>query len=74
MKSMIQIFVGLVLVMSLNARAQLPEFTKLVNDVSPVVVNISTRSSQSSSGPQQTPDLQNLPPFFREFIYVHQLI
>ncbi len=67
MKSMIQIFVGLVLVMSLNARAQLPEFTKLVNDVSPVVVNISTRSSQSSSGPQQTPDLQNLPPFFREF-------
>jgi len=67
MKSMLQILVGLILVVSLNAQAQLPEFTELVDDVSPAVVNISTRSSQSSSRPQQMPDLQNLPPFFREF-------
>ena len=67
MKSMIQILVGFVLAVSLNAQAQLPEFTELVDDVSPAVVNISTRSSQSSSRPQQMPDLQNRPPFFREF-------
>ncbi len=67
MKSMMQTLVGLVLVVSLNLQAQLPEFTELVNDVSPAVVNISTRSSQPTSRPQQTPDLQNLPPFFREF-------
>ena len=67
MKSMMQTLVGLVLVVSLNAQAQLPEFTELVDDVSPAVVNISTRSSQPTSRPQQTPDLQNLPPFFREF-------
>ncbi len=67
MKSMMQILVGLVLAVSLNSQAQLPEFTELVDNVSPAVVNISTRSSQSSSRPQQMPDLQNLPPFFREF-------
>ena len=67
MKSMMQILGGLVLVVSLNAQAQLPEFTELVDDVSPAVVNISTRSSQPTSRPQQMPDLQNLPPFFREF-------
>ena len=67
MKLMMQVLVGWVLVTSLNVRAQLPEFTELVDDVAPAVVNISTRSSQLSSRPQQTPDLQNLPPFFREF-------
>ena len=67
MKPMMQILVGLALLMSLNAQAQLPEFTELVDDVSPAVVNISTRSSQPSLRPQQMPDLQNLPPFFREF-------
>ena len=67
MKLMIQILVGWILVTSLNARAQLPEFTELVNDVAPAVVNISTRSSEPSSLPQQMPDLQNLPPLFREF-------
>lgn len=67
MNLMMQVLVGCVLVTSLNVRAQLPEFTELVDDVAPAVVNISTRSSQPSSRPQQTPDLQNLPPFFREF-------
>ena len=67
MKPMMQILVGLALLMSLNAQAQLPEFLELVDDVSPAVVNISTRSSQPSLRPEQMPDLQNLPPFFREF-------
>jgi serine protease Do len=67
MKAMIRFFVGCLVVMSLNVQAQLPEFTQLVDDVSPAVVNISTRSSQPASRPQQMPDLQNLPPFFREF-------
>ena len=67
MKLMMQVLVGWVLITSLNVRAQLPEFTELVDDVAPAVVNISTRSSQPSSLPQQMPDLQNLPPFFREF-------
>lgn len=67
MKAMMRFFIGCVVVVSLNAQAQLPDFTQLVDDVSPAVVNISTRSSQSASRPQQMPDLQNLPPFFREF-------
>ena len=64
MKPMMQILVGLALLMSLNAQAQLPDFLELVDDVSPAVVNISTRSSQPSLRPEQMPDLQNLPPFF----------
>ena len=67
MKSMMRFFIGFVVVVSLNVQAQLPDFTQLVDDVSPAVVNISTRSSQPASRPQQMPDLQNLPPFFREF-------
>ena len=67
MKPMMQILVGLALLMSLNAQAQLPDFLELVDDVSPAVVNISTRSSQPNLRPEQMPDLQNLPPFFREF-------
>ncbi len=67
MKAMMRFFIGCVVVVSLNVQAQLPDFTQLVDDVSPAVVNISTRSSQPASRPQQMPDLQNLPPFFREF-------
>jgi len=67
MKAMIRFFTACAVVISFNVQAQLPEFTQLVDDVSPAVVNISTRSSQSASRPQQMPDLQNLPPFFREF-------
>ena len=64
MKAVMRFFVGFVAIISLNVQAQLPEFTKLVEDVSPVVVNISTRSSQPTPSSQQMPDLQNLPPFF----------
>jgi len=67
MKAMIRFFTACAVVISFNVQAQLPEFTQLVDDVSPAVVNISTRSSQPASRPQQMPDLQNLPPFFREF-------
>lgn len=67
MKAAMRFFVSFVAIMSLNVQAQLPEFTELVEDVSPVVVNISTRSSQSAPRSQQMPDLQNLPPFFKDF-------
>ena len=67
MKAMMRFFFCFAAIISLNVQAQLPEFTKLVEDVSPVVVNISTRSTQPAPRSQQMPDLQNLPPFFKDF-------
>jgi len=62
-----------VLLMSqaLVAHAQLPDFTGLVEAASPAVVNISTRQkvpqrAMASNG-QQMPNLEGLPPQFREF-------
>ena len=52
------------------ARAELPEFTELVEQASPAVVNISTRQKlpQREVAVQgQMPDLEGLPPMFREF-------
>ncbi|WP_373387766.1 DegQ family serine endoprotease [Pseudomonas alcaligenes] len=52
------------------ARAELPEFTELVEEASPAVVNISTRQNlpQREVAMQgQIPDLEGLPPMFREF-------
>ncbi|MBD9414257.1 DegQ family serine endoprotease [Pseudomonas sp. PDM16] len=52
------------------ARAELPEFTELVEEASPAVVNISTRQNlpQRDVAVQgQVPDLEGLPPMFREF-------
>ncbi len=61
----------LALAQMLVAHAQLPEFTELVERVSPAVVNISTRQNLSTQAagvpPQMMPDLQGLPPLFREF-------
>jgi len=53
----------------LVAHAQLPEFTELVEQASPAVVNISTRQNlpTQAAGMQQMPDLEGLPPMFREF-------
>ena len=53
------------------ANAQLPDFTGLVEAASPAVVNISTRQkvpqrAMASNG-QQMPNLEGLPPQFREF-------
>ena len=55
----------------LLAHAQLPEFTELVEQASPAVVNISTRQTMPAQPagmpPQMVPDLEGLPPMFREF-------
>ncbi len=67
MKAISQIVAGFIMVFSAYVQAQLPEFTDLVDEVSPAVVNISTRSSQATPRNQQMPDLQQLPPLFREF-------
>ncbi|MBO3276492.1 DegQ family serine endoprotease [Pseudomonas schmalbachii] len=54
------------------ARAELPDFTPLVEKASPAVVNISTTqkvSDQSMGGGQLSiPDLEGLPPMFRDFL------
>jgi len=54
----------------LVARAELPDFTDLVEQASPAVVNISTRQKVAQPGVVingQVPDLEGLPPMFREF-------
>jgi serine protease Do len=59
------LFLGQVLV----AEAQLPDFTGLVEEAAPAVVNISTRQKLPArpAGIPQMPDLEGLPPIFREF-------
>ena len=54
---------------SLWARGGLPEFTELVEEASPAVVNISTRQAapQAVSGFPGMPELEGMPPIFREF-------
>ncbi|GIZ11142.1 DegQ family serine endoprotease [Pseudomonas sp. NCCP-436] len=56
---------------SLLAQASLPDFTELVESASPAVVNISTRQKmpeRSMAGQSGLPDLEGLPPIFREFL------
>lgn len=56
---------------SLLAQASLPDFTELVETASPAVVNISTRQKmpeRSMAGQPGLPDLEGLPPIFREFL------
>ncbi|SDO58235.1 DegQ family serine endoprotease [Ectopseudomonas guguanensis] len=55
---------------SLFAQASLPDFTDLVEEASPAVVNISTRQKmpeRAVAGQPGLPDLEGLPPMFREF-------
>lgn len=53
---------------ALTAQAQLPDFINLVEEASPAVVNISTRQKAPTRGQSQMiPDLEGLPPLFREF-------
>ncbi|UTH30277.1 DegQ family serine endoprotease [Ectopseudomonas hydrolytica] len=55
---------------SLLAQASLPDFTALVEEASPAVVNISTRQKmpeRSVAAQPGLPDLEGLPPMFREF-------
>uniref|UniRef100_UPI003566490C DegQ family serine endoprotease n=1 Tax=Pseudomonas sp. TaxID=306 RepID=UPI003566490C len=53
------------------AQAQLPDFTELVEEAAPAVVNISTRQKiparAAGAGEFAIPDLEGLPPIFREF-------
>ena len=50
------------------AFAQLPDFTPLVEQAAPAVVNISTKQKPSArSASSHMPDLEGLPPIFREF-------
>ncbi len=54
------------------ASAELPDFTDLVEQASPAVVNISTRQRMpdravAGGGQLNMPDLEGLPPMFREF-------
>ncbi len=55
------------LVWALQVQAALPDFTDLVKEVAPSVVNISTRATRVAEQSPQMPDLDQLPPFFREF-------
>ncbi|MHA6492836.1 DegQ family serine endoprotease [Pseudomonas borbori] len=60
----------LLLGLTFGAHAQLPDFTELVEQASPAVVNISTRQkmpARSVAGAQGLPDMEGLPPMFREF-------
>ncbi len=55
------------------AQAQLPDFTELVEEASPAVVNISTRQKLpdrvvADGGQSDIPDLEGLPPAFRDFL------
>lgn len=57
---------------ALLAQASLPDFTELVEQASPAVVNISTRQNMpdrpvAGAGQLNVPDLEGLPPMFREF-------
>ena len=55
---------------SLMVQASLPDFTDLVEEASPAVVNISTRQKmpeRTVAGQPGLPDLEGLPPMFREF-------
>lgn len=68
-KNLMAALAGLVLLgQTLVAHADLPDFTPLVEDASPAVVNISTKQNQPVRGAQaQMPDLEGIPPMFREF-------
>jgi serine protease Do len=61
----------LLLGQAVGAQANLPDFTELVEEAAPAVVNISTRQKiparAAGAGEFAIPDLEGLPPIFREF-------
>ncbi len=67
--SMFAVVLMLGQVLSAQAEESLPDFTTLVEQASPAVVNISTKQKlpdrRVAAG--QMPDLEGLPPMFREF-------
>ncbi|MDG9856564.1 MULTISPECIES: DegQ family serine endoprotease [Pseudomonas] len=68
-RSMAALVALLALSLSVTARAELPDFTPLVEKASPAVVNISTTQKlpDRSSAQMGIPDLDGLPPGLREF-------
>jgi|SRR5690554_689590 len=63
---------SLLIILAPAVHAQLPDFTELVEESSPAVVNISTRQKpqaviSSRRGQQMIPELEGLPPIFRDF-------
>ncbi|KAF1072822.1 MAG: Periplasmic serine endoprotease DegP [Pseudomonas citronellolis] len=68
-RSMAAFVALLALSLSMAANADLPDFTVLVEKASPAVVNISTTQKiPDQSGGASMPDLEGLPPMFRDFI------
>ncbi|MBM7060410.1 DegQ family serine endoprotease [Pseudomonas sp. UL073] len=69
LKSCLSVVAGLLMLgQALVANAQLPDFTPLVEQAAPAVVNISTRQKVPERvSSAQMPDLEGLPPMFREF-------
>ncbi len=71
LKSYLTMFAAVLMlgqVLSAQAEEALPDFTTLVEQASPAVVNISTKQKlpdRVAAG--QMPDLEGLPPMFREF-------
>ncbi|CAM4070791.1 putative periplasmic serine endoprotease DegP-like [Pseudomonas reidholzensis] len=71
LKSYLSMFAAVLMlgqVLSAQAEESLPDFTTLVEQASPAVVNISTKQklpARVAAG--QMPDLEGLPPMFREF-------
>ena len=73
MSAAMRFVLGFLMVVSVQAQAQLPEFTNLVDTVSPAVVNISTTQEVKQQRPQRGPQGPQVPPgspfedFFRKF-------
>ncbi|MDP3979330.1 MAG: DegQ family serine endoprotease [Pseudomonas sp.] len=69
--SFYSLFALLLLGQAVVAQAELPDFTELVEEAAPAVVNISTRQKiparAAGAGELAIPDLEGLPPIFREF-------
>ena len=72
LKSYLTMFAAVLMlgqVLSAQAEEALPDFTTLVEQASPAVVNISTKQKlpDRKYAAGQMPDLEGLPPMFREF-------
>ncbi len=72
LKSYLSLFAAVLMlgqVVTAQAQEALPDFTTLVEQASPAVVNISTKQKLADRriAAGQMPDLEGLPPMFREF-------
>ncbi|MCO7518020.1 DegQ family serine endoprotease [Pseudomonas guariconensis] len=72
LKSYLSMFAAVLMlgqVLTAQAEESLPDFTTLVEQASPAVVNISTKQKlpERRIAAGQMPDLEGLPPMFREF-------